>query len=128
MIGYVTLEEAKEYLNSRYSDVITDEVLQRNLQLAFDKIESIDIRNQGNPKKFPRLCETEVPQLVIQAQILEAYTMSVNPNKSKEVSDNVKSKSIGDYSVSYSDYKVNGVEFYNKTSFDIMNKYRRKSY
>lgn len=128
MIGYVTLEETKDYLNARFEKIPSDPILSKNLLLAFDKIESIDIRYSGTPSKFPRTIETEIPQNIKQAQILEAYTMSNNPKLSTEIVDNVKSKSIGDYSISYSDNKIQGVSFYNKVAYDIMMRYKRKTY
>lgn len=128
MIGYVTLEETKDYLNARFEKIPSDPILSKNLLLAFDKIESIDIRYSGTPSKFPRTIETEIPQNIKQAQILEAYTMSNNPKLSSEIVDNVKSKSIGDYSISYSDNKIQGVSFYNKVAYDIMMRYKRKTY
>ena len=128
MIGYVTLEETKDYLNARFEKIPSDPILSKNLLLAFDKIETIDIRYSGTPNKFPRTIETEIPQNIKQAQILEAYTMSNNPKLSAEIVDNVKSKSIGDYSISYSDNKIQGVSFYNKVAYDTMMRYKRKSY
>lgn len=128
MIGYVTLEETKEYLNARFDNIPSDPVLSKNLLLAFDKIESIDIRYSGTPNKFPRVIEEEVPENIKQAQILEAYTLSTNSKLGKEIVDNIKSKSDGDFSISYSENKVQGVSFYNKQAFDIMQRYKRKSY
>lgn len=128
MIGYVTLEETKDYLNARFEKIPSDPILSKNLLLAFDKMETIDVRYKGALCNFPRTIETEIPQNVKQAQILEAYTMSNNPKLSAEVVDNVKSKSIGDYSISYSDNKIQDVSFYNKVAYDTMMRYKRKSY
>ncbi|MGL5049606.1 MAG: hypothetical protein ACRC6E_03120 [Fusobacteriaceae bacterium] len=135
MIGYVTLEEAKEFLSLRYDGIISDGVFESheferkfilNLQLAFDKIEMMEVRDRGLEAIFPRLGELEIPKNIKFAQILEAYSLSTN--KFSEVNDNVISKSIGDYSVTYKDTKINGVEYINKMSFDILRKYRRRTY
>lgn len=128
MIGYVTLEETKEYLELRFENIPSDVELSRSLQLAFDKIELIDVRGRGETKNFPRICEEFVPSLIKQAQMLEAYTMSITKSTGAEKSDNIISKTVGDFSVTYSENKVQGVEFFNKVALDIMNKYRRKGY
>jgi len=48
MIGYVELEEAKKFLEERYSN-INEEKLKRALYQAFDKIENIGAR-EGTDK------------------------------------------------------------------------------
>ena len=54
MIGYVELEEAKKFLEVRYSN-INEENLKRALYQAFDKIENIGAREGYKTKKnFPR--------------------------------------------------------------------------
>ncbi|MGL6101231.1 MAG: DnaT-like ssDNA-binding protein, partial [Fusobacteriaceae bacterium] len=96
MIGYVTLEEAKEFLTKRFETIPSDEKLSMNLQLAFDKIEMLDVRNRGQVNIFPRIGELEVPSNIKSAQILEAYSMTIT--KATVSSDNIKSKSDGDFS------------------------------
>ncbi|MGL5963301.1 MAG: DnaT-like ssDNA-binding protein [Fusobacteriaceae bacterium] len=126
MIGYVTLEEAKEFLAKRFETVPGDEKLSMNLQLAFDKIEMLDVRNRGQVNIFPRIGELEVPSNIKSAQILEAYSMTIT--KATVSSDNIKSKSDGDFSVTYTDSKLNGVDYSNKATYDILRRYRRRSF
>ena len=81
LIGYVTLEEAKEFIYKRYDeDDVDTENFERALYLALDKIETLNIRNSGKNEEqeliFPRLKEKQVPKDVKIAQILEAYSIS----------------------------------------------------
>ena len=51
MIGYVELEEAKKFLEVRYSN-INEENLKRALYQAFDKIENIGAREDIKQKRI----------------------------------------------------------------------------
>lgn len=78
MIGYVSLEEAKEFIKNRYEEV-SEQELSKGLYKALDKIESLCIRDSGKSDKqdliFPRINESKIPDEIKKAQILEAYSI-----------------------------------------------------
>lgn len=138
MIGYVTLEEAKEFLKKRYNiEELEDTELIRCLYRALDKIESLCIRNSGKSEEqeliFPRLCEKKVPQDIKIAQILEGYSLAANDDD-ESVSDQEKgigSRSISDMSVSYTgdgSNRIGNTFFANIQAKDILFRYVRKTY
>lgn len=128
---YATLDQAKEYLAKRYSKMPDDKNLSLALQRAFDKIEMVEVRDPGKTQNFPRLGEDQVPQKIINAQIEEAYSISLmKPRKDIESigNSNIKSKSDGDMSVTYVIGTLSGVQFTSRYSYDVMKKYKRKTY
>lgn len=128
---YATLDQAKEYLKKRYSKIPDDKPLSLALQRAFDKIEMVQVRDPGEIQNFPRLGEDKVPQKVINANIEEAYTISLMKQK-KDIesikNSNIKSKSDGDMSVTYVIGTLSGVQFTSRYAFDVMKRYKRKTY
>ena len=58
IIGYVSLDEAKEFIRNRYKEV-SEQELSKGLYKALDKIESLMIRDSGKSDKqeliFPRI-------------------------------------------------------------------------
>ncbi len=137
MIGYVTLEEAKEFLQKRYdTSELEDTVLSRCLYRALDKIESLCVRNSGKSEEqeliFPRLCEKKVPQQIKTAQILEGYSLANDDDES--ISDQEKgigSRSISDMSISYTgdgSNRIGNTCFANGQAKDILFRYVRKTY
>ena len=60
MIGYVSLDEATEFIKNRYEEV-SEQELSKGLYKALDKIESLCIRDSGKSDKqeliFPRIDE-----------------------------------------------------------------------
>lgn len=132
MIGYVTLEEAKEWLSERYDiKSLSDEKLTKALYRAFDKIEQIPVRYKGEGKKiFPRKGEQEVPFLVKMAQMLEAYDIVMGKEEGQaQMLNGITSKSIGDMSVSYDKSKKMGLaSFSNSQAAQILKRFERKSY
>lgn len=126
---YATLDQAKEYLKKRYSKIPDDKPLSLALQRAFDKIEMVQVRDPGEIQNFPRLGEDKVPQKVINAQIEEAYSISFVKNDGKSSSNsNIKSKSDGDMSVTYVIGTLSGVQFTSRYAYDVMKRYKRKTY
>lgn len=132
MIGYVTLEEAKEWLSERYDiKSLSDEKLTKALYRAFDKIEQIPVRYKGEGEKiFPRKGEQEVPFLVKMAQMLEAYDIVMGKEEGQaQMLNGITSKSIGDMSVSYDKSKKIGLaSFSNSQAAQILKRFERKSY
>ena len=140
LIGYVTLEEAKEFIYKRYDeDDIGTENFERALYLALDKIETLNIRNSGKNEEqeliFPRLKEKQVPKDVKIAQILEAYSISNLENNDyyEDIEKGIASRSINDMSISYNSEtfnknKIGNTLFYNSQAKDILFKYVRKTY
>ena len=136
MIGYVTLDEAKEFIKNRYEEV-SEQELSKGLYKALDKIESLMIRDSGKSDKqeliFPRIDEEKVPDEIKKAQILEAYsiTKSINDDTSNDIEKGIASKSIGDMSISYSTNamnKIGSIIFANSEAKNILYKYVRKTY
>ncbi|WP_338967487.1 hypothetical protein KST88_02645 [Fusobacterium nucleatum] len=136
MIGYVTLDEAKEFIKNRYEEV-SEQELSKGLYKALDKIESLMIRDSGKSDKqeliFPRIDEEKVPDEIKKAQILEAYsiTKSINDDTSNDIEKGIASKSIGDMSISYTTNtmnKIGSIIFANSEAKNILYKYVRKTY
>lgn len=136
MIGYVSLDEAKEFIKNRYEEV-SDTELSKGLYKALDKIESLMIRDSGRSETqeliFPRINEEKVPDEIKKAQILEAYsiTKSVDDDTSDDIEKGIASKSIGDMSISYNNNKNNQIGatiFASSQAKTILYKYVRKTY
>lgn len=136
MIGYVSLDEAKEFIKNRYDDV-TDDVLSKGLYKALDKIESLMIRDSGRSETqeliFPRINEKKVPDEIKKAQILEAYSIAldVDNESTTDIEKGIASKSIGDMSISYnsnSSNNIGSIIFANAQAKNILYKYVRKTY
>lgn len=136
MIGYVTLEETKEFLKNRYEEV-SEQELSKGLYKALDKIESLCIRDSGKSDKqeliFPRIGEKEVPSEIKKAQMLEAYSIvkDVDDDNINDIEKGIASKSIGDMSISYNSNASNSIGpivFANAQAKNILYKYIRKTY
>lgn len=128
IIGYVLYDEAISFLKDRFDLNLSDEDIKKALWRAYDKIEEIDVRYAGKDSKFPRTIDNGVvPNDIKKAQILEAYSIATNPRQDINT-ENIVSKSIGRFSVTYNKTNVGKVEFLNKNSYDIINSYRRKTY
>lgn len=136
MIGYVSLDEAKEFIKNRYDDV-TDDVLSKGLYKALDKIESLMIRDSGRSETqeliFPRINEKKVPDEIKKAQMLEAYSIvkDVDDDNINDIEKGIASKSIGDMSISYNSNASNSIGsiiFANAQAKNILYKYVRKTY
>ena len=129
IIGYVSLNEAKEFIKNRYEE-ISEQDLSKCLYKALDKIESLCIRDSGKSDKqeliFPRIDEEKVPDEIKKAQILEAYSIV------KDVDDdNINDIAIGDMSISYTannTNKIGNIVFANLQAKAILYKYVRKTY
>lgn len=134
MIGYINLEEAKEFLKNRYDiSQISDDELKRALYLALDKIENLNIRDSGKSSKqeliFPRINETEVPFNIKKAQIFEAYSIINATDEDNDIQKGISSKSIGDMSIGYDTTNKRAMlQFINLESARIMSLYERKTY
>ena len=136
MIGYVSLDEAKEFLKNRYEEV-SEQELSKGLYKALDKIESLSIRDSGRSETqeliFPRINEKEVPSEIKKAQILEAYSIvkDVDDDNINDIEKGIASKSIGDMSISYNSNASNSIGsiiFANAQAKNILYKYVRKTY
>lgn len=136
MIGYVSLEEAKEFIKNRYDDV-TDDVLSKGLYKALDKIESLIIRDSGKSDTqeliFPRINEKKVPDEIKKAQILEAYSIAldVDNESTTDIEKGIASKSISDMSITYATdgaNKIGTTIFASSQAKAILYKYVRKTY
>ena len=136
MIGYVSLDEAKEFLKNRYEDV-SEQELSKGLYKALDKIESLIIRDSGKSDTqeliFPRIGEKEVPSEIKKAQMLEAYSIvkDVDDDNINDIEKGIASKSIGDMSISYNSNASNSIGsiiFANAQAKNILYKYVRKTY
>ena len=136
MIGYVSLEEAKEFIKNRYDD-ITDDVLSKGLYKALDKIESLMIRDSGRSETqeliFPRINELKVPDEIKKAQILEAYaiTSDIDNESTTDIEKGIASKSISDMSITYATDGVNKIGptiFASSQAKAILYKYVMKTY
>lgn len=134
MIGYVNLEEAKEFLKNRYDiSEISDGELKRALYLALDKIENLNVRDSGRSSIqeliFPRINEPEVPLNIKKAQILEAYSIINATDEDDDIQKGISSKSIGDMSIGYDTANKRAMlQFINLESAKIMSLYERKTY
>lgn len=136
MIGYVTLDEAKEFIKNRYEEV-SDTELSKGLYKALDKIESLMIRDNGKSDKqeliFPRINELKVPDEIKKAQILEAYSIvkDLDDDNTSDIEKGIASKSIGDMSISYNNNKNNQIGatiFASSQAKAILYKYVWKTY
>lgn len=136
MIGYVTLDEAKEFIKSRYEKV-SEQELSKGLYKALDKIESLCIRDSGKSDKqeliFPRIDEEKVPDEIKKAQILEAYSIvkDLEDDNTSDIEKGIASKSIGDMSISYTannTNKIGNIVFTSSQAKAIIYKYVRKTY
>ena len=136
MIGYVSLDEAKEFLKNRYEEV-SEQELSKGLYKALDKIESLSIRDSGRSETqeliFPRINELKVPDEIKKAQILEAYSIvkDVDDDNINDIEKGIASKSIGDMSISYNFNASNSIGyiiFANSQARNILYKYVRKTY
>lgn len=136
MIGYVSLDEAKEFLKNRYEEV-SEQELSKGLYKALDKIESLIIRDSGKSDTqeliFPRINEKEVPSEIKKAQMLEAYSIvkDVDDDNINDIEKGIASKSISDMSISYNSNASNSIGsiiFANAQAKNILYKYVRKTY
>lgn len=136
MIGYVSLDEAKEFLKNRYEEV-SEQELSKGLYKALDKIESLMIRDSGRSETqeliFPRINEKKVPGEIKKAQMLEAYSIvkDVDDDNINDIEKGIASKSIGDMSISYNSNASNSIGciiFANAQAKNILYKYVRKTY
>nr|DAM36031.1 MAG TPA: Head Tail Connector Protein [Caudoviricetes sp.] len=136
MIGYVSLDEAKEFLKNRYEEV-SEQELSKGLYKALDKIESLMIRDSGRSETqeliFPRINEKKVPDEIKKAQMLEAYSIvkDVDDDNINDIEKGIASKSIGDMSISYNSNvrnSIGSIIFANTQVKNILYKYVRKTY
>lgn len=136
MIGYVSLDEATEFIKNRYEEV-SEQELSKGLYKALDKIESLMIRDSGKSDKqeliFPRINEKKVPDEIKKAQILEAYSIvkDLDDDNTSDIEKGIASKSIGDMSISYNNNKNNQIGatiFASSQAKTILYKYVRKTY
>lgn len=136
MIGYVSLDEAKEFIKNRYEEV-SEQELSKGLYKALDKIESLMIRDSGKSGTqeliFPRINELKVPDEIKKAQILEAYSIvkDVDDDNINDIEKGIASKSIGDMSISYTannTNKIGNIVFASSQAKSILYKYVRKTY
>lgn len=136
MIGYVSLDEAKEFLKNRYEEV-SEQELSKGLYKALDKIESLMIRDSGRSETqeliFPRINEKKVPNEIKKAQMLEAYSIvkDVDDDNINDIEKGIASKSISDMSISYNSNSINNIGsiiFASSQAKNILYKYVRKTY
>ena len=136
MIGYVTLDEAKEFIKNRYEEV-SEQELSKGLYKALDKIESLCIRDSGKSDKqeliFPRIDEEKVPDEIKKAQILEAYSIvkDLEDENTGDIEKGIASKSISDMSITYvtdGANKIGTTIFASSQAKAILYKYVRKTY
>lgn len=136
MIGYVSLNEAKEFIKNRYEE-ISEQELSKGLYKALDKIESLIIRDSGKSDKqeliFPRINESKVPDEIKKAQILEAYSIvkDLDDDNTSDIEKGIASKSISDMSITYATdgaNKIGTTIFANSQAKTILYKYVRKTY
>jgi len=136
IIGYVSLDEAKEFIKNRYEEV-SEQELSKGLYKALDKIESLMIRDSGKSDKqeliFPRINEAKVPDEIKKAQILEAYSIvkDLEDDNTSDIEKGIASKSIGDMSISYNNNRNNQIGatiFASSQAKSILYKYVRKTY
>jgi hypothetical protein len=136
VIGYVSLDEAKNFIKNRYEEV-SEQELSKGLYKALDKIESLMIRDSGKSDKqeliFPRINELKVPDEIKKAQILEAYSIvkDFEDDNTSDIEKGIASKSIGDMSISYTannTNKIGATIFASSQAKSILYKYVRKTY
>jgi len=136
VIGYVSLDEAKEFIKNRYEEV-SEQELSKGLYKALDKIESLMIRDSGKSDTqeliFPRINESKVPDEIKKAQILEAYSIvrDLDDDNTSDIEKGIASKSISDMSITYATdgaNKIGTTIFASSQAKDILYKYVRKTY
>lgn len=136
IIGYVSLDEAKEFIKNRYEEVLDTE-LSKGLYKALDKIESLMIRDSGRSETqeliFPRINESKVPDEIKKAQILEAYSIvrDLEDDNTSDIEKGIASKSISDMSITYATDGANRIGttiFASSQAKTILYKYVRKTY
>lgn len=136
IIGYVSLDEAKEFIKNRYGEV-SEQELSKGLYKALDKIESLMIRDSGKSDKqeliFPRIDEAKVPDEIKKAQILEAYSIikDLDDDNTSDIEKGITSKSISDMSITYATdgaNKIGTIIFASTQAMAILYKYVRKTY
>ena len=136
IIGYVSLDEAKEFIKNRY-DEVSEQELSKGLYKALDKIESLMIRDSGKSDKqeliFPRINELKVPDEIKKAQILEAYSIvkDLDDDNTSDIEKGIASKSISDMSITYATdgaNKIGTTIFASSQAKTILYKYVRKTY
>ena len=136
IIGYVSLDEAKEFIKNRYEEV-SEQELSKGLYKALDKIESLMIRDSGKSDTqeliFLRINENKVPDEIKKAQILEAYSIvkDLDDDNTSDIEKGIASKSIGDMSISYNNNRNNQIGatiFASSQAKSILYKYVRKTY
>ena len=136
IIGYVSLDEAKEFIKNRYEEV-SEQELSKGLYKALDKIESLCIRDSGKSDKqeliFPRINELKVPDEIKKAQILEAYSIvkDLDDDNISDIEKGIASKSISDMSITYATNVANKIGttiFSSSQAKAILYKYVRKTY
>lgn len=136
IIGYVSLDEAKEFIKNRYEEV-SEQELSKGLYKALDKIESLMIRDNGKSDKqeliFPRINELKVPDEIKKAQILEAYSIvkDLDDDNTSDIEKGIASKSISDMSITYvtdGANKIGTTIFASSQAKAILYKYVRKTY
>ena len=130
MIGYVSLDEAKEFLKNRYEEV-SEQELSKGLYKALDKIESLMIRDSGRSETqeliFPRINEKKVPDEIKKASIVK----DLDDDNTSDIEKGIASKSISDMSISYNSNASNNIGsiiFANAQAKNILYKYVRKTY
>lgn len=129
-IGYVTLSEAKEFIEKRF-EPIDDDSLSKALYIAFDKIENIPVRCPGEVTTFPRKNDNaRVMSLVKKAQILEAYSVATGEaDDLSKINQGISGRSIGDMSVSYDkSLKIGDIAFSNVEAARIMKRFSRRTF
>ena len=136
IIGYVSLDEAKEFIKNRYGEV-SEQELSKGLYKALDKIESLMIRDSGKSDKqeliFPRIDEAKVPDEIKKAQILEAYSIikDLDDDNTSDIEKGITSKSISDMSITYATdgaNKIGTIIFASTQAMALLYKYVRKTY
>ena len=136
IIGYVSLDEAKEFIKNRYEEVLDTE-LSKGLYKALDKIESLMIRDSGRSETqeliFPRINESKVPDEIKKAQMLEAYSIvkDLDDDNTSDIEKGIASKSISDMSITYvtdGANKIGATIFASSQAKAILYKYVRKTY
>lgn len=132
MIGYVSFEEAREFIEKRYGEV-NEVLLTQGLYKAFDKIENLGVRGgrKVTCNNFPRKNDKDgVMDLVKRAQILEGYAIATGADQDIErLGKGITNKAIGDMSVTYDrNLKIGEVTFASLQAARIMKRFAQKSF
>lgn len=135
MVGYVTVDEANEYVRSHYTanenetiawNALNDADHEIVLRRAFEQIEVLPYRGIPNgEKEFPRKGMIDVPEAVKYAQIEQALRGLTEPlNQSVDMfARGVSSFSIDDYSEELLDISKNPNSVYTQagiTSYRVI--------